>query len=187
MRYHEAGHALAFYALGFRPRIISGSYAGHDGRTTSFARVLGKGPETDHARTRAEDYAVCLVAGAVAESKYCGRPLAELRLTVGSADYENVYSISEDLMIYRNLEDCAAVRGAQVHLWESRAQALIGHPMLWASTESLAEELRMHGDRLIGKDLVLAIERGIRTVAEFPDSIISMLRGRRSSPNAILV
>jgi hypothetical protein len=59
--------------------------------------------------------------------------------------------------------------------------------MLWASTESLAEELRMHGDRLIGKDLVLAIERGIRTVAEFPDSIISMLRGRRSSPNAILV
>jgi hypothetical protein len=37
--YHEAGHAVAYYLLGFPPKSIKGALSKHDRRSTAFVRT----------------------------------------------------------------------------------------------------------------------------------------------------
>jgi hypothetical protein len=92
-QYHEAGHVVAYYIYGFRPKRITGPLAEHDRRSTAFFRTRGGFLDTPLARERVQDYAVSCIAGIAAESKVSAVPLAALRQTSGLGDYKTVHAI----------------------------------------------------------------------------------------------
>ena len=88
INYHEAGHVVAFYLLGFPPVLIDGALSKHDARSTAFLRTRNGMSQTPLARERVQDYAVASIAGIAAESKFSGVPIADLRQTAGKGDYD---------------------------------------------------------------------------------------------------
>jgi hypothetical protein len=116
-QYHEAGHAVAFYMLGFLPKRITGALAAHDRRSTSFFRTRPGQLTTPLARERAQDYAVTVIAGIAAESKFAGVPIAELRQVPGREDYLTVHSILDQLMLCHGCEFGPEVRAARLLLF----------------------------------------------------------------------
>lgn len=163
--YHEAGHAVALHSYRFRPTRIEENRTEHDRRTTWF---IGGGDvllNTFHARERASEYAVCCIAGIVAESRMSRVPVAELRATSGQDDYEVVRAIAQSLMGRQPLEYCSPVLEAQIGLWERRAMALIHQSASWRAVESVVDDLNQSGGCLEGKHLTSAIERVLGPLA----------------------
>jgi hypothetical protein len=161
-QYHEAGHAVAFHLLDFKPRRITYALAEHDRRSCAFFRTRGGFLETPLARERVQNYAVCCIAGIAAETRFGGVPITELRQTSGLGDYETVHAVLDRLMLCRGVELCPEVRAAHMHLWEARAVALMSQTHVWAAIESVASELQVSAGVLERGDLVAAIERGTR-------------------------
>jgi hypothetical protein len=160
-QYHEAGHAVAFYMLGFPPKRITGALAEHDRRSTSFFRTRPGLLTTPLARERAQDYAVTVIAGIAAESKFARAPIAELRQVSGREDYLTVHSILDRLMLCHGPEFGPEVRAARLHLLEARAVAIMNQPGVWSAVKSVAEELSMSAADMGRRELVAAIERGM--------------------------
>ena len=160
-QYHEAGHAIAFYLYSFRPIRIAGATTEHDRRSTAFFRTRGALLESPLARQRAQNYAVCCIAGIAAESKFSGVSLADLRRLSGKDDYEVVHAIGHRLAICGGIGWCPEVKAAHVDLWEAQAVALMRQPQIWAAVESLYWDLHMSGGELERGDLIAAIEHAL--------------------------
>jgi hypothetical protein len=163
-RYHEAGHAVADYVLGFKPRLIDDALEQHDRRTTAFLRVNHGLLSTPRTRQRAADYAVALIAGPAAQAKVSGRNLCDLRLEsdrVDEGDYRKVYLLLDRLALCGPYEFNASVRDAHLHLFEQQAIALINEPRVWAAVESVATELEMTDGYLERAELISAIKNGL--------------------------
>ncbi|MCU1253413.1 MAG: hypothetical protein JWQ49_6442 [Edaphobacter sp.] len=160
-QYHEAGPAVAFYMLGFPPKRITDALAAHDRRSTSFFRTRPGQLTTPLARERAQDYAVTVIAGIAAESKFAGVPIAELRQVPGREDYLTVHSILDQLMLCHGCEFGSEIRAARLLLLEARAVAIMNQAHVWYAVESVAEELLMSAGALGRRELVAAIERGM--------------------------
>jgi hypothetical protein len=159
-RYHEAGHAVADYVYGFRPKRIIGALAEHDRRSTSFVRTRGGWLDTPLARQRLQDYAVSCIAGIAAESRISGTNLADLRKTSGLGDYKKVHAIVERLMLRGGYKLRPEVSDAYIRRWELRAVALMSQPSAWAAVRSVSEELQNCEGVLEREELIAAIERG---------------------------
>lgn len=159
--YHEAGHAVSFDLYGFRPRRIHFALTEHDRRTTSFFRTNGGLLKTPHARQRAEDYAVCAIAGIAAEAKARGIPLAELRYTSGKDDYGAVHAITQRLLLQSRFEMSCELARDRIRYWESRAIALINNPIVWKAVESVVEELYNFEGELQDDELHNCIREGL--------------------------
>ncbi|WP_433971943.1 hypothetical protein [Tunturiibacter lichenicola] len=160
-RYHEAGHAVAYYIYRFKPKRITGPLAEHDRRTTAFFSSRPGLLMTPVARERAQDYAVTVIAGIAAESKIADVPMAELRRTSGLDDYEIVYRVIDQLMYNQGFENKPDVFAARLNLLEARAVTMMNQPLVWSAVESVAEELLDSCGDLERGELVSAIERGL--------------------------
>jgi hypothetical protein len=161
--FHESGHAVAFYVLKFQPRKVTFNFAEHDRRTTRF---LHRPILTPADQLRALDYAVTLIAGSVAEAKYRGVPLADLRNTFGKEDYQCVYNI------IRRVQCCALLTAgitngpgagplATLEFLEARAIALTDRKDVWSAVESVVAAIEDCGGTVYRADLVEAIESGL--------------------------
>jgi hypothetical protein len=164
-RYHEAGHAVADYVLGFKPRLIDDALEQHDRRTTAFLRVNHGLLSTPRTRQRAADYAVACIPGPAAQAKISGRDLCDLRSESdgvdGDGDYRKVYLLLDRLALCSPYEFNASVRDAQLHLFEQQTIALINEPCVSAAGESVATELEMTDGYLERADLITAIKHGL--------------------------
>jgi hypothetical protein len=160
-QYHEAGHAIAFYLFNFHPIRIAGATIVHDRRSTAFFRTRGGLLQSPLARQRAQNYAVCCIAGIAAESKFAGVPLADLRRLSGKEDYEAVHAIGHRLAICGGIESSPETTAAHISLWESRAIALMDHPQVWAAVEAVYWALHWAGGELEGLELVEEIKHGL--------------------------
>jgi hypothetical protein len=167
-RYHEAGHAVADYVLGFKPLRIDDALEQHDRRTSAFLRVNHGLLSTPRTRQRAADYAVACIAGPAAQAKVSGRNLCDLRSESDgvdedgfTGDYEKVYLLLDRLALFSPYEFNDSVRDAHLHLFEQQAIALINKPCVWAAVESVATELDMADGYLEGEELISAIKHGL--------------------------
>jgi hypothetical protein len=183
-QYHEAGHAVAQYLLGFHPVRIQEASTKHDGRSSSFLRTSRGLFQTPRTRERAADFAVVCIAGPAAQAKVSDRKLCDLRSESEldgedghAGDYKNVYAILAQLVIRND-----SVRDAQLNLWEQRAIAMINQPIAWAGVESVVNALELSGDCLERQELVSAIQRGLHNPSEYCES----RPGRRRSSVANL-
>jgi hypothetical protein len=161
-RYHEAGHAVAFHWHGFQPAIVDAHTTRFDGRTAPFLCSLLKGEDVELRRygvqERAADFAVCLVAGIVAETRVSGEPMSKLRQTSGGEDYRMLAIIAQSMLSHRPFEQSIEVHEAQIKLWEQRAITLINQSHLWAAVEAVAQEMERNGDRLDRRQLAAVIK-----------------------------
>jgi hypothetical protein len=66
-------------------------------------------------------------------------------------------------MLRRGLELTDEVRDAYIYLWEARAVALMGQPLVWAAVESVVSELEILGGVMGRDELNGAIIRGLRS------------------------
>ena len=139
--YHEAGHAVMDYLFRFRPQRIDGALSVHDRRASSFFRSRRALLATPKARERANDYAVSLVGGVVAESIAFGGSVEELRKTAGTDDYDRVEKILDRLMVMNIWIDSPETRELTVCLWEAKAKALLQQPCVWSAVEYLVNAL----------------------------------------------
>jgi hypothetical protein len=164
-RYHEAGHAVADYVLGFKPRLIDDALEQHDRRTTAFLRRNHGLLSTPRTRQRAADYAVACIAGPAAQAKVSRRDLCDLRSESDGVDedgdYRKVYLLLDRLALCSPYQFDASVRDAQLYLFEQQAIALINEPRVWAAVESVATELEMADGYLERAELTTAIKHGL--------------------------
>jgi hypothetical protein len=161
-QYHEAGHAVASYIYGFRPKLISGPLYKDDRRSTSSLKKRSGLLATPSAREKAQRFAVSNIAGIAAESRVSGVPLAELRQTSGLGDYVLVRAIADRIMLHTPFEYCSEVSASYIQLWETRAVALMNQPTVWGAVEALTDDLQMCEGEMNGTEIVEAIKRGMR-------------------------
>lgn len=136
--YHEAGHAVAAWKLGYRP--ISASVVAAEGSVgevwheNPFSGVNLEFDGTDLARSRVERAIMIRLAGPIAQKRY--RPTS-WRRGQGGADY----AVAADLA----LRVCGSGEVASAFLkWlDLRAKALIEDH--WPAVERLAAALIKHG------------------------------------------
>jgi hypothetical protein len=166
--YHEAGHTMVGYLLGFRPLRIDGAYSVHDRRTSSFFRYQPGILNTAKARERAADYAVSLVAGVVAESEYTGVPLDNLRSSAGADDYKKVDLIMTSILLPNAYQDSPEVRQSLLQTWEAQAKAMLLWPNNWSAIESLVWSLTMCGGVLDKTEIRSAIREGMEGCRSLP-------------------
>lgn len=130
-------------------------------------------------RGRAEDYAICLLAGSVAESIITQAPLSRF-LATNSSDYAQVREIAELLSANRRLEHSPEAERALLRLWQARTVALLSQHIVWQAIECTAAELESGGGVLKGKELVSTIENALEEAAEYPELAMEILRNHRA-------
>ena len=161
-RYHEAGHAVAFHWYGFQPTIIDAHSTCFDGRTAPVLCLLLKGKKVElrssRVQGRAADFAVCLVAGIVAETRVSGEPMSKLKQISGEEDYRMLAIIAQSMLSHRPFEQSVEVHQALIKLWEQRAIALINQSCLWEAVDAVAQEMEHNDDRLDRRQLAAVME-----------------------------
>ncbi len=162
VRHHEAGHAVADYLYRFQPLRIIGPISWSGCRAEAFFKTPKGSSSSPSVRHRAQDYAVCVLAGIAAESKFRGIPFAKVRRTTGAEDYRTV-NLLLDLLMYGALESSPKIRARHLRLLEARAIELMDQPGVWAAVKSVCQELEKSGGRLERRELVGAIERSFRS------------------------
>lgn len=162
IRYHEAGQAVAFHLYRFQPLRIIGPITSPGSRAAAFFPTPSGSSSSHSARHRAEDYAVCIIAGIAAQSKFAGMPFANLQQTSGQVDYQTINQLM-DLFMQLALESSPKMRALHLRFLEARAIDLMKQHGVWAAVTSVCQELEKSGDRLERRELVAAIERGFRS------------------------
>ena len=161
-RYHEAGHGVALHWFGFQPAIVDAHTTRFDEQTAPALCSLLKGEDVElrgsRVQERAADFAVCLIAGAVAEARVSGEPLGKFRQTSGGEDYRMLAIIAQSMLSHRPFERSVEVHEAQIKLWEQRAIALINQSSLWAAVEAVAQKMERNDDRLDRRQLAGVIK-----------------------------
>jgi hypothetical protein len=160
--YHEAGHSVFDYILGFRPKWIRGAVAMHDRRGTAFLRARNGLLCSSHAHERAQDFAVTIIAGITAEAKYANISISELRETAGKDDYEKVRALAERLVLLKGFERPDDLISAYIELWEACAAAMMTDSRVWSAVESIVACLENAEGNLERVELREAIEYGLK-------------------------
>ncbi len=136
--YHEAGHAVAAYALNRRVRSVTvipdGDILGYN--------IYGKGltiqPDVEvdgRTRNEIERRVICALAGWAAEAKLNPR---RRRSAIADTDWHYAYDLAD--YVVGSIEELEAYGN---WLW-IRTKQLIALPHYWAAIEALAAELMTH-------------------------------------------
>jgi hypothetical protein len=156
--YHEAGHAVAAYALGVK--VLSVSIDDREdsaGRLTHSARIGGDpstSPTTDKMKCNAERQVIVILAGLESQRRH--RPSS-----VPSYRKSAAYNIAADEHVAVGLLHHFVGDTKEIELWlpllQYRARVLIENPAWWFVIEGLARVL-ITKRTLSGKEMVAEIQ-----------------------------